>query len=85
MVLPSYFPVMLTSSLETPSAAAVNFWSFFNLSPAEWENSTIPAISGTSGAAFAVQLPGGATVTVPPGFDSDERFILLTVVREASQ
>jgi hypothetical protein len=35
------------------------------------------------GAAFAVQLPEGATVAVPAGFDADEVFLLLTVVREA--
>ena len=38
-----------------------------------------------SGAAFAVSLPTGATVAVPAGFDPDELFILLTVLREAGQ
>lgn len=38
--------------------------------------------SGVS-AAFAVHLPEGATVAVPAGFDADEVFALLTVVREA--
>lgn len=37
------------------------------------------------GAAFTVQLPTGMTVAVPAGFDADELFILLTVVREAWQ
>jgi hypothetical protein len=32
---------------------------------------------------FTVRLPEGATITVPGGFDADEVFILLTVVREA--
>jgi len=35
------------------------------------------------GAAFTVQLPAGITVAVPAGFDADELFTLLTVVREA--
>jgi hypothetical protein len=35
------------------------------------------------GAAFAVHLPEGATVAVPVGFDADEVFSLLIVVREA--
>ena len=35
------------------------------------------------GDGFAVQLPEGATVTVPAGFEADEVFALLTVVREA--
>ena len=42
----------------------------------------IPPGSG-GGAAFAVHLPEGATVAVPAGFDADEVFALLTVVREA--
>jgi hypothetical protein len=37
------------------------------------------------GAAFTVQLPTGITVGVPVGFDADELFSLLTVVREAGQ
>jgi hypothetical protein len=37
------------------------------------------------GAAFTVQLPTGATIAVPAGFDADELFTLLTVVREAGQ
>jgi hypothetical protein len=37
------------------------------------------------GAAFTVQLPTGATIGVPAGFDADELFTLLTVVREAGQ
>jgi hypothetical protein len=37
------------------------------------------------GAAFTVQLPTGITVAVPAGFDADELFSLLTVVREAGQ
>jgi hypothetical protein len=37
------------------------------------------------GAAFTVQLPTGATIAVPAGFDADELFILLTVVREGWQ
>lgn len=32
---------------------------------------------------FTVRLPEGATVAVPAGFDADEVFMLLTVVREA--
>ena len=43
-----------------------------------------PVLLG-SGAAFTVQLPTGITVVVPAGFDPDELFILLTVVREAGQ
>ena len=39
----------------------------------------MPSPSG----AFTVQMPEGATVAVPAGFDPDEVFILLTVVREA--
>jgi len=35
------------------------------------------------GDAFAVQLPEGATVAVPVGFEANEVFVLLTVVREA--
>lgn len=35
------------------------------------------------GAVFVVQLPQGATVTVPAGFDAEEVLLLLTVVREA--
>ena len=38
-------------------------------------------VSG-SGAGFVVQLPQGATVGVPAGFDAEE-VLLLTVVREA--
>jgi hypothetical protein len=46
---------------------------------------SIPPGSGASGgsAAFTVRLPEGATVAVPAGFDPDEVFALLTVVREA--
>jgi len=36
-----------------------------------------------SGAGFVVQLPQGATVAVPAGFDAEEVLLLLTVVREA--
>ena len=36
-----------------------------------------------SGAVFVVQLPQGATVAVPAGFDAEEVLLLLTVVREA--
>ena len=36
-----------------------------------------------SGAVFVVQLPQGATVAVPAGFDAEELLLLLTVVREA--
>jgi hypothetical protein len=32
---------------------------------------------------FTVRLPEGATVIMPAGFDADEVFMLLTVVREA--
>ncbi len=35
------------------------------------------------GAVFVVQLPQGATVAVPAGFDAEEVLLLLTVVREA--
>ncbi len=35
------------------------------------------------GAGFVVQLPQGATVAVPAGFDAEELLLLLTVVREA--
>ena len=41
----------------------------------------LPAPS--SGAVFVVQLPQGATVAVPAGFDAEEVLLLLTVVREA--
>jgi hypothetical protein len=41
-----------------------------------------PALLGP-GAAFTIQLSEGATVAVPAGFDADEGFLLLTVVREA--
>jgi len=34
---------------------------------------------------FTVRLPEGATVAVPAGFDADEVFMLLMVVREALQ
>lgn len=37
------------------------------------------------GAAFTVHLPEGAMVAVPAGFDADEVFALLIVVREALQ
>ena len=36
-----------------------------------------------AGAGFVVQLPQGATVAVPAGFDAEEVLLLLTVVREA--
>ena len=36
-----------------------------------------------TGVTFAVQLPEGATVAVPAGFEAEEVFRLLTVVREA--
>lgn len=39
-------------------------------------------VSG-SGAVFVVQLPQGASVSVPAGFDAEEVLLLLTVVREA--
>lgn len=42
----------------------------------------MPPGSG-GGGAFAVHLPEGATVSVPAGFDADEVFALLVVVREA--
>jgi hypothetical protein len=45
-------------------------------------HSSIPIAAG-SAPAFAVHLPEGTTVTLPPGFDPDEVFALLTVVREA--
>ena len=32
---------------------------------------------------FVVQLPEGAKVSVPAGFDADEVFVLLLAVREA--
>ena len=35
------------------------------------------------GAGFLVQLPQGATVAVPAGFDAEAVLLLLTVVREA--
>ena len=35
------------------------------------------------GPVFLVQLPQGATVAVPAGFDAEEVLLLLTVVREA--
>jgi len=38
-----------------------------------------------SRAAFTVQLPAGTAIAVPAGFDADELFILLTVLREAGQ
>jgi hypothetical protein len=43
-----------------------------------------PALLGP-GPAFTVQLPAGASIAVPAGFDPDELFSLLTVVREAGQ
>ena len=43
-----------------------------------------PSASGP-GAGFLVHLPQGASVAVPAGFDADEVFLLLTVVREALQ
>ncbi|MEN9576840.1 MAG: hypothetical protein RL514_4695 [Verrucomicrobiota bacterium] len=36
-----------------------------------------------SGTTFLVQLPQGATVAVPAGFDAEEVLLLPTVVREA--
>ena len=36
-----------------------------------------------AGAGYVVQLPQGATVAVPAGFDAEEVLLLLTVVREA--
>ena len=39
-------------------------------------------VPGT-GTGFVVQLPQGATVAVPAGFDAEELLLLLTVVREA--
>lgn len=39
----------------------------------------------TPGAPFVVQLPEGATVSVPAGFDFDEALALLTLVREATR
>lgn len=42
----------------------------------------MPPGSG-GGAAFAVHLAEGATVSFPAGFDADEVFALLVVVREA--
>ena len=41
------------------------------------------APGGGVGAAFAIHLPEGAAVVVSPGFDADEVFALLVVVREA--
>ena len=38
-----------------------------------------------SDATFTIQLPAGTSIAVPAGFDPDELFILLTVVREAGQ
>lgn len=38
---------------------------------------------GAPGAAFTLHLPEDATVAVPAGFDADELFTLLIVVREA--
>ena len=35
------------------------------------------------GAVFVVQLPQGASVAVPAGFDAQEVLLLLTAVREA--
>ena len=43
-----------------------------------------PALPGI-GAAFTIRLPAGMVIAVPGGFDPDELFILLTVVREAGQ
>lgn len=43
-----------------------------------------PSLSAPSSVAvFVVQLPQGATVAVPAGFDAEEVLLLLTVVREA--
>ena len=43
-----------------------------------------PSLPATGpGAGFVVQLPQGATVAVPAGFDAEELLLLLTVVREA--
>ena len=43
-----------------------------------------PSLPGPgSGTGFVVQLPQGATVAVPAGFDAEEVLLLLTVVREA--
>ena len=36
-------------------------------------------------AAFNIRLPAGTVIAVPGGFDPDELFILLTVLREAGQ
>ena len=44
-------------------------------------SSSLPVPS--PGAVFVVQLPQGATVAVPAGFDAEEVLLLLTVVREA--
>jgi hypothetical protein len=41
------------------------------------------APGGGVGAAFAIHLPEGAAVVVSSGFEADEVFALLTVVREA--
>jgi hypothetical protein len=43
-----------------------------------------PALPGVGGA-FTIRLPTGTVIAVPGGFDPDELFILLTVVREAGQ
>lgn len=43
-----------------------------------------PALPG-AGAAVTVQLPAGVIIAVPAGFDPDELFSLLTVLREAAQ
>lgn len=50
--------------------------------------SLAPSPSGPAtgcGAGFLVQLPEGATVAVPPGFDAQEVMVLLTLVREVLQ
>jgi hypothetical protein len=36
-----------------------------------------------AGAPFIIQLPEGAVVSVPPGFNFEETLALLTLVREA--
>lgn len=49
-------------------------------------NGSSPSLSspgGGVGAAFAIHLPEGAAVVVSSGFDADEVFALLTVVRES--
>ena len=43
----------------------------------------VPLVAGSADTVFAVHLPEGATVAVPAGFDAEEVFALLTVVREA--